>query len=211
MEDVVKCGLPEGYTLDGELYHHGTPLQRITSWVKREQLATLDLVYMVYDVIPDDLKWGYGTRFGLLNELEFTETVQLAPTLRDVEEADIPMYLKGAIDAGYEGLILRRDGFPYADGKRSKALVKIKQWMDDEFEVIGIVQSKEGYAILNCVTDDGVEFDATAPGSMDEKHETWRNRDEFIGLTVNVKFANYTIDGVPFHPIATGWRDKDDE
>ena len=43
--------IPEGTTIDGELYLHGVPLQTINSWVKRSQPETLDLEYHVYDMI----------------------------------------------------------------------------------------------------------------------------------------------------------------
>ena len=44
----------EGESLDGELYCHGYKLQTLASWIKREQEATLNLNYMVYDCISSD-------------------------------------------------------------------------------------------------------------------------------------------------------------
>lgn len=206
LEAVKESYLPDGYTLDGELYHHRTPLQTISSWVKRRQPMTAKLVYIVYDVLTPDEKLYYQ-RYQMLQKLNLWGPIQIAPTDVNVVEAQIPMMLKASIEDGYEGLILRRDGFAYEDGKRSKGLVKIKQWMDDEFKVISIKQSKEGYAVLKCIMESGVTFEATAPGTMDEKFDVWLYRESWIGKFVNVQYANLTKAGKPFHPIATMWRE----
>jgi DNA ligase-1 len=210
VDAVRKSHLPDGYTLDGELYHHGSPLQTITSWVKRRQPMTSNLAYIVYDIITPDEKF-YSQRFQILINLNLKLPIQIAPTDANVTEEQIPFMLDESIKAGYEGLILRRDGFAYQDGKRSKGLVKIKQWIDDEFKVISIKQSTEGYAVLRCIMNSGVTFEATAPGSMEEKFVIWMNKDSYIGKFVNVQYANLTKAGKPFHPIATMWRNKDEE
>ena len=41
LEHILNdINIPKGMTLDGEIYHHGTPLQTIVSWVKRLQPDT---------------------------------------------------------------------------------------------------------------------------------------------------------------------------
>jgi ATP-dependent DNA ligase len=211
MDAVKRSKLQPGQTLDGELYHHGTRLQTITSWVKRRQPATTLLSYVVYDLMtPEEI--FYNQRYSLLLNMELSKPIKLAPTdTTNFTEEQVPSMLSASIAAGYEGLILRRDGFPYQDGKRSKSLIKIKAWEDEEFVVIDITQSREGYALLVCKMESGKEFGATAPGTMEEKYEVWERRDEFIGKHVNVQYANLTDEGKPFHPTATGWRDKENE
>lgn len=206
MEAVKLSGMMPNTTLDGELYHHGTPLQTISSWVKRRQPSTTKLVYMIYDMMMlDNLHYQY--RHDELSKLNLSNPLILAPTDKNITEESIPRMLDASIAAGYEGLILRRDGFSYQDGKRSKGLVKVKKWLDDEFEVIDIIESKDGYGILVCITEDSKEFRATAPGTFEDKTEVLLFRNTYIGLKVNVQFANWTKEGKPFHPIATGWRD----
>lgn len=198
-----------GATLDGELYHHGTPLQRITSWVKRRQANTLNLHYVVYDIMITG--GGYKLRHALLESFfkgKSEQFVRLAPTMPCPAASEIAYHLRSTIEDGYEGLILRRSGFPYEDGKRSKGLVKIKQFQDDEFLVVDINPSREGYAILTCATKDGKKFNATAPGDMTQKMRVMNHKQDFIGRFVQLKYANLTEDGVPFHPIATMWRNK---
>jgi len=106
---------------------------------------------------------------------------------------------------GYEGLILRDLKMPYEVGKRSKGLIKVKQFMDAEFKVVDILPSAEGWARLVCELP-GDTFKVSAPGTIYQKTEVLKRKDEFIGEFVTVTFANYTIDGKPFHPVAERWR-----
>ncbi len=211
MEEIHKLDMPNGSTLDGELYLHRTPLQRITSLVKRRQEDTEKLTYMVYDIIMDG---SYNTRLEALVSIlhgHQTTKLQLVSTIPCPSASEIPVMLKTVIESGYEGLILRRSGFPYHDGKRSKSLVKIKSFIDDEFLVTDVNPSREGYAILTCITKGGKQFSATAPGTMAEKQKVMDNKLEYIGRKIQLKYANLTEDGVPFHPIATIWRNKASE
>ncbi len=210
LSSVRMSGLLPDYTLDGELYHHGTKLQTISSWVKRRQAMTSNLEYVVYDVITDDEDLYYSERYSYLQSLNFARNFRIAETDLEVEKARVPFMLESAVKAGYEGIIIRQDKFPYQDDKRSKGLVKVKAWEDCEFRVTEINPSKEGYAILTCITEAGIKFEATAPGDMVTKHRTMSYQHEYIGKFVNVQFAFFTNAGKPFQPIATGWREKGD-
>jgi len=210
MYEIKLSGLNPGDTLDGELYIHGYSLQKITSLVKRRQPMTKQLLYIVYDVITEE-KLYYTARLAIIAGLCLRHPVYYAPTDLNFDESDISRMLSRSIEDGYEGLILRRDGFAYEDGKRSKGLVKIKRFEDDEFKVVEIIPSKEGYGILVCVMKSGIQFRVTAPGDFEEKLYALDEKAQFIGKFVNVKYANLTDTGKPFHPIATMWRNKDEE
>jgi ATP-dependent DNA ligase len=210
MHSVERCGLHPDFTLDGELYYHGAPLQRISSWVKRRQPKTVELEYIVYDVIPDDNDWSYIQRFKYLETLSYYDNLILAPTDCHVGAQEIPNMLDASRKSGYEGIIIRQDGFPYQDDKRSKGLVKVKAWFDSEYPVVGIMPSRDGYAVLTCRMDSGLEFDATAPGDMDDKFHVMENQKEYLGKFVTVQYACFTEAGKPFQPIATAWREQGD-
>jgi len=201
-KSILESNMPPGTTLDGELYLHGASLQRITSLVKRRQPMSSNLIYVIYDIIaPGD----YEDRLSLLKQLHFELPILVAPTYFNVHKDDIPTRLDRAIEHGYEGLILRQPGFEYEDGKRSNGLIKIKKFLDAEFVVRDIVPSREGYAILICKLANGLEFRATAPGTMDAKTHVLEDAESYIGRIIQVKYANLTEDGKPFHPIATQW------
>jgi ATP-dependent DNA ligase len=203
--DHILAGIkiPVGCTIDGELYCHGVPLQTITSWAKKLQPNTQKLEYVVYDVVSDE---GYRDRYTFLKNIRFGKHARRAPTDKTVLEEGLPTLLKSVVAFGYEGLILRDLSMPYEIGKRSKGLIKVKQFMDAEFKVIDIISSVEGWARLVCITNDGMEFKVSSPGTIHQKTQVLHRKNEFIGEFVSVTFANFTKDGKPFHPIAERWR-----
>ena len=189
--------IPEGMTLDGEIYCHGESLQTIVSWVKRLQPDTQRLKYHVYDMVD---KWLYPIRLQIIQSLELGDNASVVETAFFDGSKTISDLLKESRDLGYEGLILRQGSFPY-EQKRSKSLIKVKHFEDHEFLILGMHLSKDGRPMLDCITDDAVVFKTVAPGTMLEKDAIYKDkRNE--GRYVHLEFANYTKDGVPFHPNA---------
>jgi DNA ligase 1 len=203
-----------GYTLDGELYHHGTALQTIGSWVRKNQTESQNLVYVVYDVIVPNSDISYAARIDWLRKNGSSQSVVIAPTTKFVKGTNIKDMLSDSISKGYEGLILRHGDTPYEPDKRSQSLVKVKQVLDDEFCIVGVHQSSDGWAIFECYKRPGVlaylqgvdTFRVSAPGTMQDKHDAWTNRNDFIGKMLTVEFFEWTNDGKPFHPVAIGVR-----
>ena len=111
---------------------------------------------------------------------------------------------------GYEGLILRPEGFGY-EHRRSKGLLKVKKRMDEEFLVVNITRSVDGWAVLHCSTKDGKLFRASAPGTMLEKQQVARRKTEYIGRYVRIAYPELTSAGIPAQPVALNWRTKETE
>jgi ATP-dependent DNA ligase len=201
------------YVLDGELYMHGVPLQKINSYIKRRQEMTTFLNYVVYDIILiDEPEATFDARYSNLEYIfgnnKFSQ-VELCPTR--IGASDPIGLLRQYKDAGYEGAILRNPTGVYACGTRSPALVKVKSCIDTEVEVVSITSSKDCWAILTCKAENGLLFSVSAPGTVQEKMDVLENRKQYIGRTVTVEYAELTAIGIPFHPVATMWRDKDGE
>lgn len=205
---LADIDIEEGETLDGELYCHGYPLQTLVSWIKRKQEKTLLLKYMIYDVISEE---PFSVRLARLQTLSKGSSWEGVPTYRIEGEQAVRDFLGRARASNYEGAIVRWGDFGYEDGKRSKSLVKVKAWEDDEFEVVDIIPSKDGWARLVCDSRRNTEFKAAAPGSMLEKYRIMENKDDYIGKQVRVEFAFWTKEDKPFHPVATMWREKNEE
>ena len=199
--------LDEGQTIDGELYCHGIPLQTINSWKSQIETA-VNLSLRVYDIVLDS---PYIVRLELLKSLVLGDNASLVPTVQVYSEESLDGLLASSLKDGYEGGILRWGELGYQDGKRSKSLAKIKIFEDDEYEVVDVVPSKDAWAILVCKMEDGKTFRVAAPGTMDEKYRIMELPFAYIGKKVNVKYANLTKDGLPFHPVATMFRDKEAE
>lgn len=193
--------IPEGVAIDGELYAHGYKLQQIVSWVKRKQEDTLKLKYHAYDLISNE---PYQERFFRLNDIK--GNFEVVPTWAVSTEDAIYDYHASFRAEGYEGSILRINSSGYEDGKRSRSLLKIKDWFDEEFLVIDVIPSKDQWARLICAMPNGNTFRVTAPGTMREKEEVLLNKNNYIGKRVTVEYAYLTEDGIPFHPVAKCWR-----
>lgn len=209
-EIIEGMVIPEGVTIDGEIYCHGESLQTIVSWVKRRQANSLKLRYHAYDVMID---YNYSSRLDILNGMELGDFAEVVPTKRYIQDSEesITNMLNEAIAKGYEGLILRQNDCVYETGKRSKSLIKVKKFLDDEFKIIGVHLSKDGLPMLNLITEIGVEFKATMPGSMIDKDMHYRNRDNLIGKYCHLEYSQLTKDNKPFHPTATSILNSKDE
>jgi len=198
----IGLDLDEGDYVDGELYHHGSSLQTIVSWIKRNQEDTKKLNFHAYDLMSNV---PYIDRYEELSRKVNGGAVILAPTDRIERVEEVWEIHKGYTSDGYEGAIIRWSDAGYEDGKRSKSLVKVKTFLDGEFLVKDIHASKDGWAILECWLEGQRTFRVSAPGTMPEKEYVWYNRDLYIGELIRVEYMNMTKDGIPFHPIATNW------
>lgn len=202
--------IPEGTTIDGELYCHGYPLQSLASWIKRKQSATANLFFVGYDLISSE---RYVERHrelsGILSGVD-TGTpgkIMVLPFRDYIGPDEMSAHFREVRGRGFEGLMVRLDRRPYEAGKRSSSLLKVKEFFDDEFEVIGFEQSKTGWAVCVCRTKDGQIFNVSAPGDVGAKQAVWDNRHEYEGRLLTVEYSFLTKDGVPFHPVATRWRE----
>lgn len=208
--------MEEGDTLDGELYSHGKTLQSILSFIKRKQPGTAEIKYHIYDKISPDPFWKrYKDLQEALGDDEtlpyrVVPTLPLAASVGRLAEA-VKSVLSEARTSGYEGIMIRHSTAGYESGKRSKSLLKVKVWLDEEYEIIAVHDSKDGWAILECKLPNGRSFTVSAPGSIAEKRNVLRYRANYLGKWVSVQFAEFTKDGIPFHPVATMFRNKDAE
>lgn len=203
---VDTLHVPPGFTLDGEVYCHGYPLQTIASWCKREQANTLKLEYVVYDITSTQ---PYGDRLEILKSLDLKHPARLAHTWRT--DRLVSEDLKSSIAEGYEGLILRTGRKGYSAGKRCNSLIKVKQVLDDEFLVVDVEESKDGWGILVCITSKRKEFRVSAPGTIPEKIKILNDKFTHIGRMVRIEYFSLTKDGKPFHPVAISFRNKRSE
>lgn len=193
--------LPKGVTIDGELYCHGETLQTICSWIKRQQRDTERLKFIAYDYVSDE---SYLDRNRKLEDLlkGGPASVIVLPSTRYTSEEHLRSYFNHARKLGYEGAIVRLDGYGYDSGKRSKGLLKVKQWFDNDFEVFDIVPSSDNLAILDCDL-----FKVVCHGTHEYRAQVLQEKEKYIGKTVEVQYACLTKDGVPFHPVALRWKE----
>lgn len=213
VEEIIDgIQVPMGRILEGELYHHGTPLETIQEWIGTKSSNTDRLTYIFYDI---DLENCYSERLKILKSIVHNERSMLAPTDLIFGEIDLKPLMSQSLKDGYEGLILRLINFPHEPGKRSSGVIKVKQNhfkefnVDDEFLILDIISSADGWAILICETDKGNIFRVSAPGTVAQKTKAYEEKEKYIGLHVRVDFVYYTKKSkVPFQPVATQYREK---
>jgi len=195
--------------LDGELYLHGKSLQELSKLIKKHQPETLDLQYHVYDHIVDS---PFSSRILDLVRSFPTHCKTLKPVPTIVVESEDEMMTEHTINRhrGYEGTMLRFGDEPYKHGKRSRTLLKVKEFQDDEFEIVGVQEGKPYVTehgtyrvpVYECDAGNGKLFTVTAPGNMQEKHQQWEMGNAQIGERLTVKFHYLSKDGIPQLPVA---------
>lgn len=198
--------------LDGELYNHDyhDDFNKIVSLVKKTKPtdANLDesrekVQYHVYDVPSHEAT--FSVRCGYYNEiLEGIEHVVPVLTESVHSEEEVNEAFAEFLSENYEGAIVRVDAL--YEQKRSKNLLKVKDFQDEEFEIVRIEEGTgnwEGYAKrVFYKLPDGRESIATLKGSQAYCKQVLAEADEYIGKQVTVEFFALTPDGVPRFPVA---------
>lgn len=193
-----------GTILDGELILPGNrPLQETMSAAKKYRKGISDtLEYCVYDVVRDDS--SFDDRYAFLDFfLHMSDTpvkVKLVPTYKCENEAEVMERHEEFCALGYEGTMVRDPNAVYEIGKRSYSLMKLKDFLDDEFEIIDVLEGEgvnKGLAIFKCITKKGKEFDSTPKASHEQRREWFKNRKKLIGKWATVKYQGVTNEGAP--------------
>jgi DNA ligase-1 len=108
--------------------------------------------------------------------------------------------------------MLRRADKPVAM-KRSKDLIKVKLFQEDEFECVDTYEGEGKYqgslGGITCVTKDGVRFGVGSGFSDGERDTIWKNLDP-RGKLITVRYFRFTNDGVPYLPTFRAIRPEQD-
>jgi DNA ligase 1 len=188
---------PDDKMTDGELYVHGISLQTINSWVKRQQPNTLKIEYHIYD-IPGSGTWEERLKY--LKSIKFNGgNVKFVETFVVNSIHEIEKLHDQFIEEGYEGAIIRLPDGLYEFGKRSKSLLKWKNFEDKEFKIVGVklgTGKMSECPIFACQNDVNDKiFDVVPLGTMEERKALLN--DSNIGKMMTVKFMGRTEDGIP--------------
>lgn len=196
--------------LDGEIYVHGWTLQRISGTVRLEKITketlerTHQLQYWIYD-IADDSK-TFDKRFDMLLDLQ--PIIESSSVLHFVEHIPISGWLRiqnlhdKYVKEGFEGVVIRRLDAPYGYGKRTAAMIKVKQYTDDEFIIVGWEKGLRPVEDMVFVlqTKHGKLFKAKPMGEVSVKYEYVNNMENIIGKKGTVSYFAMSEDGIPMQP-----------
>lgn len=224
IQEQLAKWLPRDMTLDGEIYIHGATCQTITSLVKSSdpngksyKPKSASLEYHVYDMPvfegDDTLQW-FERECVLKRNLEISRNVVLVESDRVRSEKDVWDAHGRFIQDGYEGAILRLFSGLYLWGYRSSELLKVKEFQDDEFKVIGAeegVGKMAGCVIFICRNSlTSATFRVTMKVPMETRRQMYEERAKYIGKMLTVRFFDRTEDKLPRFPVGIVFRDVKD-
>ena len=201
--------------LDGELYcdKSAAGFNTIISCVRKTKPTAADLSlseqfieYHIYDL--PSLDSTFMERMAHLSDLKLPEYCKIVHTHWVADQARLD-YLYGLfIEQGYEGQMIRLDA-PY-ENKRSKSLLKRKEFVDAEFTILGVIEGNgnlTGKVGKLQFEINGKPFDSAVNGDWEYIEKLWHSRDGLIGKTATVKYFELTEDGLPCFPKVIAIRD----
>ena len=136
------------------------------------------------------------------NQIDIVETREVS------SQEEVKEHFVDFVSNGYEGAILRKDA-PY-EHKRSKNLLKYKEFMDDEFTVLDIYEGKAKNGVAEyawIALGNGNACKATLAFSDEECAKMYKNKYEIIGKKATVRFFGYTNDKKLRFPVLKAIRD----
>ena len=206
---------------DGELYTHELKddFNKVASLLSRTKNLDEDFLnetkrlikFHIFDCVDiNDNTKSYIDRFKLKNNEEYSSDdwlidrheskyIKIVNQFEVNSFDEVEQYLDKAIEAGFEGIMLRNPNMLYDNG-RSSNLIKYKRFMDAEYKVVDIqdgVGNATGQAsTIICETADGKQFSTGTGKGWDEtaKRELFENKEKYIGQMVTVKFQELTPD-----------------
>lgn len=206
---------------DGELYNHEyrNRFEELTSFIRATDFRPgAEVVqYHIYDM-PS--AWDFWQRINFLLSLPITsqnkffsdrpDIIRIVETRMASDEDELIAMFNQFLEQGYEGAMARNANGHYLN-KRSYDLLKIKEFIDEEFQVIGVEEGRGklvGHAIFVCKTKSDIEFRAKLKGKQEELKQYFEHPELAVGRQLTVKHQGYTNkNGVPRFPVAMRFRE----
>jgi DNA ligase-1 len=207
------------YVLDGELYNHDLrdDFNKIVSLCKKQKPTEEELKesaekvqFWAYDL--PTYKGTYSDRYiklaNIIDELREggNKSFYLVPAIQIFNNEEMEMYHERNLEMGFEGSMIRLDLGDYEDGKRSKQLLKKKDFIDEEFKIIGAEEGIGGRAgtigffIIQHDKNPDKTFKSNVKGDFEYLEQVWKDREKYIGTMATIKYFNRTPDDVPRFP-----------
>jgi DNA ligase-1 len=216
--------LPSTFYFDGELYTDKLDFEVVSGLIRlhedkvnSEDLKLIDKIeYHVYDFVDTNrLNLPFSERYTILNDF-LKEHVKKISKVKPVQTfivnklSDIKEYHDEFIKNGYEGIMIRdKDGI-YEVNKRSKYLQKFKEFIEEEFKIVGFHEGsgdEKGAIIWDCITKGKKTFAVRPKGTFETRKKLYEDGDKYIGKLLTVIFQEYSSDEVPRFPVGKAIRD----
>jgi DNA ligase 1 len=231
--------------LDGEMYGNGMSFQQITHFVMTQDLEgeelpnelkfnCFDCIYQEGKDVDFQVRYVYTrTVEKHFSDLMFCLEQEIVTRKEDVEEL-----FEGALEGGFEGLILKNPKSKYKFGRatlKSGDMYKVKPFLTFDLRVIRIEERMEntsesfknelgkstkhsfkdsmiptGIAATFVVMYNGMEQKVCLTGTEEFRREIWNNQNKYIGKMIEVKGMTLGSKDLIRHPTFMRFRlDKD--
>lgn len=206
---AIENGGHQDVIFDGELYNHlyKDNFEHITHLVAQDNPCEGHEVVQLH--IYDTAQGGTNEqrqdwlKKELKNQPKNSPLV-LVKTIEVDTEEDVMTALEECIADGYEGCMVRNKAGKYVN-KRSYDLLKVKEFDDAEFKIVGVEEGRGklvGHAIFVCITADGTEFRAKMQGDTAKLKEYFEDHKLWKGRELVVKYQGITKkNNVPRFPV----------
>lgn len=215
--------------LDGEIYKHGWTLNKISGLARKEETdeEARHLEYYLYDVV--DIEKSFKERLEVLNNIKYKLNLDFNPE-REWNEDDLKIQfvpqdlmqgwdqIKKAHDKfvseGWEGLVIRFVNGMYKPGKRSSEMIKVKEYSEREYKIIGLSEGLRPEDMCFVMkTPGGYEFNCKPVGDREQKQWYRDNINNIIGQYATVKYFEMSGAGtdIPQQPVMLAIRWDSDE
>lgn len=196
--------------LDGELYNHEykDDFDQIVSCVKKQKptktqkkLAREVVQYHIYNLVDEkhvfserlEILATYAEKFGWKKH----NCIKMAETVIANSQEELDAFYEQALEDGYEGEMVLKNA-PYVHG-RSTNLLKRKEFIDKEFEIVDVLEGKGNRAGMAgkvvVKLENGNTCEANPVGGTNFYIRLLRDKDAVIGKMATIRFQNYTPDG----------------
>jgi DNA ligase-1 len=218
--DIVSGGIKAlGITnvvFDGELClvddEGNEDFQGIMKEIRKKDHTIPNPSYKMFDMISHDEFYSkkgeknktYSHRYNNLREVMKENSCVCLSVLGQEKIKDddhFQEWVKKASDYGWEGIMVRADE-PYK-GKRSKDLLKVKKFFDDEYEVIDTEMGPFRYVkdnaeheetMLSCVMIQHKDYIVRVGSgfTIDQRKEFYKNPKKILGKIITVQYFEET-------------------
>jgi DNA ligase-1 len=198
--------------LDGELClvddEGNEDFQGVMKQLKKKDHTIPNPSFKIFDMISHDEFYSkkgeknrpYSIRLANLTEI-MTKNECPCLTLLEQElihnDEHFQEWVKEASDYGWEGVMLRADE-PYK-GKRSKDLLKVKKFFDDEYEVVDTEMGPFRYVLngkeheetmLSCVTIKHKNYDVRVGSgfTIEQRQDFYKHPKKILGKIITVQY-----------------------
>jgi DNA ligase-1 len=216
--------LSPDFYFDGELYTNILDFEIISGLIRlSEKKCTPEdtveinkIEYHIYDFVDiNNPTMIYKDRLEFLNKFlskngKKCNLCKQVETIQIEKIEDVKTYHDKFVQEGYEGIMIRDQNGPYEVNKRSKYLQKFKEFMEEEFKIIGFHEGsgdEKGAIIWDCETKNKTPFAVRPKGTFESRKKLFNEASKHIGKLLTVIFQEYSADEVPRFPVGKGIRD----